>query len=328
MQFLDNLPKPFFVLAPMDDVTDTAFRQVISECAPADLYFTEFVNVDGLQSPGRTKLSRKLLFTPNERPLIAQIWGKEPDNFFKTAQQIADGTFAKELGLDGGINFAGVDLNMGCPQKNEVKSGTCCALMNNRDLAKQIIQATKEGLGDKLPLSVKTRTGYHEIDLSWAEFLLKQDLSLLTIHGRTKRQKSQVPADWDIIGQIRELRDKLAPRTKIIGNGDVLSRERGLELANKYSLDGIMIGRGALHDPYVFSDNSPWQGLAKAQKLKLYEKHVRLFAEAYKEKEKPVYTLNKFCKLYINDFAGASELRAKLMSAGSTDDLLALLSTA
>ena len=201
----DTLSKPFFVLAPMDDVTDTVFRQIIADLAPPDLYFTEFVNVDGLQSVGRGKLLHKLRFTPKEQPLIAQLWGKNPENYYKTAREIADGSLARELGLPEGVNFAGIDLNMGCPAKSEVQNGTCSALMlpENRELAGRIIDASREGLGDSLPLSVKTRLGFNEIDFTWHEFLLSKKLNMLTIHGRTKKQMSKVPADWEQIGKIR-----------------------------------------------------------------------------------------------------------------------------
>lgn len=325
MSYYSNLPTPFFVLAPMDDVTDTVFRQIVEGCAPADLNFTEFVNVDGLQSPGRPKLLKKLRFTESEQPLIAQLWGKEPDNFRKTAAQIADGTFAKEFGLTEGVNFAGVDLNMGCPQKTEVKNGTCSALINNRELAAEIIQATQEGLAGRLALSVKTRTGYTAVDLTWPEFLLNQNLDMLTIHGRTKSQMSKVPADWDVIDQIRELRDKVAPGTLLIGNGDVMTRKQGTELASKYKLDGIMIGRGIFHDPYAFSETSPWESFTKDQRVEMYKRHVQLFAETWKNKERPVQTLNRFCKVYIQNFDGAKELRERLMNAHSTEGLIDIL---
>ncbi len=322
---LTKLPKPFFVLAPMDDVTDSVFRRVVAECAPPDLYFTEFVNVDGLQSPGRNKLLKKLRFTPTEQPLIAQVWGLVPENFYKTARQVADGTFAKEFGLPEGVNFAGVDLNMGCPQKSEVKNGTCAALMNDRPLAKEIIDATREGLGGKLPLSVKTRTGFAQPDMTWIEFLLLQKLNMLTIHGRTKREMSKVPADWDFIGQARQLRDKISTGTLIVGNGDVLGRQQGLELAQKQGLDGIMIGRGVFHDPYIFAKNDPWPEQTPDQRLELYKRHVKLFADIWRNGERPIHTLNKFCKIYINGFDGAKELRERLMAARSTDELLELL---
>lgn len=328
MNFLESLPKPFFVLAPLDDVTDTVFRQVVAGCAPPDLYFTEFVNVDGLQSPGRPKLLKKLRFTTGEQPLIAQIWGKSPTNFYKTAQQVADGTFTRELGLPEGVNFAGVDLNMGCPDKTIVKNGTCSALMNNRELAGEIIAATREGLTGRLPLSVKTRLGFNEIDMTWLEFLLQQKLNMLTVHGRTRREMSKVPAHWDRIGEARELRDKLSPSTLIVGNGDVRNRQHGLHLAKQYKLDGIMIGRGIFEDPFAFAERSPWADMSAEQRIALYKKHIELFAETWQNRERPIQTLNKFCKIYINGFNGAKELREKLMAVGSTDDLLTLLKNA
>jgi tRNA-dihydrouridine synthase len=325
MNYMQGLPKPFFVLAPLDDVTDTVFRRVVGACAPPDLYFTEFVNVDGLQSPGRFKLLKKLRFTAQEQPLIAQIWGKEPENFRKTVRQLADGTFARELGLPDGINFAGVDLNMGCPEKTVVKHGTCAALINDRPLAAEIIQAAKDGLDGRLPLSVKTRTGFNQPDMTWIEFLLKQGLQALTIHGRTRREMSKVPADWEFIGEVRRLRDKLAPDTLIIGNGDVRNRPHGLELAKRYKLDGIMIGRGVFHDPFAFAETSPWEGYSRTERIDLYQKHVQLFAETWQAGERPIHTLNKFCKIYINGFDGAKELRETLMAAGSQAELLELL---
>lgn len=326
MKPYSEISKPFFVLAPMDDVTDTVFRQIIADTAPPDLYFTEFVNVDGLQSPGRQKLLKKLRFTSKEQPLIVQVWGKEPENFKKTAQQIADGTFAREMGLREGLKFAGLDLNMGCPEKTAVKHGTCCALMNDRELAGEIIEASREGLAGRLPLSVKTRTGFNEVDLSWTELLFNYRLNMLTIHGRTKKDMSKVPANWDIIGQIREQRDKLSPDTLIIGNGDVMNRHEAVALVEKHKLDGVMIGRGIFHDPYAFAEKSPWPDYSQQQRIDLYKKHVELFAETWQNNERAVHTLNRFCKVYIQGFDGAKELRERLMAAKSTAELLDVLS--
>ncbi|HXE10286.1 MAG TPA: tRNA-dihydrouridine synthase [Verrucomicrobiae bacterium] len=328
MDVFDDLPKPFFVLAPMDDVTDSAFRRIVGTTAAPDLYFTEFVNVDGLQSPGRARLLKKLRFTSSERPLIAQVWGKEPDNFRETARQIADGSLAHEFGLPEGVNFAGLDLNMGCPVKAVVKDGACSALINDRPLAAAIIKATQEGLAGRLPLSVKTRLGFNQVDLIWIEFLLGQDLRALTIHGRTKAQMSKVPADWDMIGQARKLRDELAPATLIIGNGDVMNRRQGEELAAEHGLDGIMIGRGIFHDPFVFATESPWPDLTAKRRIALYKKHVQLFAATWQNRERPIHTLNKFCKIYINHFDGAKELRERLMAADSADELLSIMAEA
>src|SRR5665213_1600578 len=268
---LDKLPKPFFVLAPMDDVTDTVFRQIVAGCAAPDLFFTEFTNVDGLQSPGRPKLLKKIQHTNEDRPLIAQLWGLKPENYYETAKQIAAG----ELGT-----FAGVDINMGCPAKSEFQNSTCSALIKpeNRQLAGDIIDATRKGLDGKLPLSVKTRIGFNDIDMSWFDFILGKDLDMLTVHGRTRKEMSKVPAHWDIIGEVVKRRDTLAPETLVVGNGDVMDHAHGLELAKKYKLDGIMIGRGIFHDPFVFAAQSPWKEYSKEQKIELYLKHVKLFA--------------------------------------------------
>jgi tRNA-dihydrouridine synthase len=283
------------------------------------------VNVDGLQSPGRPKLLKRLQFTPAERPRVAQIWGKKPENFYKTARQIADGTFAREFGLPAGVSFAGVDLNMGCPDKTVVKNGACSALINDRELAGEIIEATREGLGGELPLSVKTRLGFNEVDLTWLEFLLQRKLNRLTIHGRTRREMSKVPAHWEEIGKIRELRDRLAPDTLLVGNGDIPNRRHGLELAEKYGLDGLMIGRGVFEDPFAFAEKSPWPEYAPEQRIALYRKQVELFAATWQNRERPIQTLNKFCKIYINGFDGAKELRERLMRAESSAELLGIL---
>jgi tRNA-dihydrouridine synthase len=316
MNVLRELPKPFFVLAPMDDVTDTVFRQIVASTAAPDLYFTEFVNVDGLQSPGRANLLKKLQFTAKEKPLVAQIWGKNPENFRKTAAELAE------------MGFAGIDLNMGCPEKTVVKNGTCSALINNRDLASEIIKATQEGAAGRVPVSVKTRLGFNHVDLSWLEFLLGHNLDMLTIHGRTRKEMSEVPAHWDLIGEVSKLRDRIAPNTVIVGNGDVENRVQGEELARRYGLDGIMIGRGVFHDPFVFAEGSPWETYTKEQRVDLYKRHVELFAQTWQNGERKIHTLNKFCKIYINGFDGAKELREQLMAANSAEELLHILALA
>lgn len=309
----EKLLKPFFVLAPMDDVTDTVFRRIVARTARPDLFFTEFVSVDGLQSPGRDRLRKRIQFTEEEQPLIAQIWGKTPENYYKTARELA------------GMGFVGIDINMGCPDKAIVKNGCCSALINNRPLALEIIEATKKGVAGKLPISVKTRLGFNEVDLTWHEFLLQQELAALTVHGRTKKQMSEVPADWGKIQEIREIRDRLAPQTKIIGNGDVMSRKQGLELAKKHGLDGIMIGRGIFQDLLAFAENSRWPDYTREERMDLYKSHVELFADTWQSEERKVHTLNRFCKVYINNFDGAKELREQLMDAKSTDELVKIL---
>ena len=309
----ESTAKPFFVLAPMDDVTDSVFRQIVAACAPPDLFFTEFVNVDGLQSPGRDKLLPKLQFTDTEKPIIAQIWGKTPENYRKTAAELID------------MGFAGVDINMGCPDKTIVKNGCCAAFINNRDLALEVITAVKEGVAGRIPVSVKTRLGFNEVDLSWHELLLNQDIDTLTVHGRTRKEMSKVPANWETIGKIREIRDRIAPQTKIVGNGDVVSRQQGLELAETHGLDGIMIGRGIFSDPFIFAENSPWEKYSSAEKIGLYKRHVNLFFKTWPNGERRIDTLKKFCKMYINGFDGAVELRTELMNARSQSEIESVL---
>lgn len=316
MSFLDELPRPFFVLAPMDDVTDTVFRQVVYECAPPDLFFTEFVNVDGLQSPGRVRLMHKLRKSEKDRPIIAQLWGLNPENYYKTTKDLI------------GMGYDGVDINMGCPVKTVVKNGACAALIKNRQLAGEIIEATRQGSNGSLPLSVKTRPGYNEVDLTWIEFLLSKKLNMLSIHGRTAKQKSIVPANWDLIGEVAKMRDSLSPSTLIVGNGDITSKLEGQELAKKYQLDGVMIGRGVFTDPYLFSDDSHWSEFSRDKKLSLYQRHIELFIKTWQNNERRIETLNKFCKIYINGFDGAKELREVLMKQTKATDLLAALEEA
>lgn len=329
MSIWQEAPSPIMILAPMDDVTDTVFRQVVHSCAPADIYFTEFVNVDGLVSVGRKNLLKKLKFNEKEGPLVAQIWGLKPENFEIIARQIADGTLASEIGLSDGFNFVGIDLNMGCPAKSEVKSGACSALIKNRKLAREIILSTKKGAGD-MSVSVKTRLGYNEIDMTWIEFLLGFNLNAITVHWRTKKEMSNVPAQWDKAKEVVRLRNKIAPITRIIGNGDVLTRKQGEALAREYDLDGIMVGRGVFGDPFVFAKRSTWQEFERHQRIDLFINHVKLFVDTWGEAERtrPIYTLNKFCKIYIQGFPGAKELREKFMSAKSAEELMFFLRAA
>jgi tRNA-dihydrouridine synthase len=311
--YLDNLPQPFMVLAPMDDVTDTVFRQIIAGLSPSDLYFTEFVNVDGLQSPGRPNLLKKLQFTNHEHPLVAQVWGVKPENYFKTASELV------EMGFDG------MDINMGCPVKTVIKNGACAALINNQTLAGEIIQAAREGLGGKIPLSVKTRIGYKEYDKKWLEFILNQKLNMLSIHLRTAKEMSKVPAHWEFLGELKDMRDELSPATLLVGNGDIMNRAEAEQLIEKYGIDGAMIGRGVFHDPFAFAEKSEWADYPKEQKVELYTQHVKLFVETWGENQRPVHTLNKFCKIYINGFDGAKEFRDELMHCQNAGELLSKL---
>ncbi len=376
---------PFFVLAPMDDVTDTVFRRIIHDCAPADLYISEFVNVDGLCSSGRDKLLPKLSTRQDNGKVIAQLWGKNPENFRQIAYEIANGligdskyeawlvkrlsmikTYENQKNLKistksevfrtrmqlakqflettprnftstGGqidkVRFYGIDLNFGCPDKSVLKNDCCSALAQPelRDKAVQIIKATQKGAG-KLPVSIKARLGFDKIDFSWHKLLLEQKPSMLTVHMRTTRQMSKVPAQWFEIEKIIQLRDKISPKTKIVMNGDIKDRIQGEELAKKHGVDGIMIGRGVFNNPYCFAESSkeaPWKGAwgetCSEDKVNLLIKHLELFKDTYGVNERKYAPLKKFIKIYISDFDGAVNLRNKLMSTNSPEETLSIL---
>lgn len=331
--FWQDLQKPFFVLAPMEDVTDVVFRQIVAEVARPDVFFTEFTNVDGLMSAGRPKLIRKFEFTKDQHPIVAQIWGLKPENYFEAAKLIV------RLGFDG------IDINMGCPEKAVLKVGACAALIDNRDLAKEIIAATRKGAGD-LPVSIKTRIGLRQIQTEdWIGFLLDQNLDALIIHGRTASEMSKVPAHWDEVGKAVRLRDSKGLKTLIIGNGDVINRAHGLELADKYGADGLMIGRGIFADVAAFKKVSKVSNVSKvdkfdsvksrADKIKIAKRHVRLFEKTWEGQPpeaspalkggKNPQILKKFFKIYINGFDGASELRVRLMDARGYDEMVEVL---
>lgn len=291
----------------MDDVTDTTFRRIVQMCAPADLYMTEFANADGLQSPGRKAVIKKLRFYESEQPLIAQIWGAKPDNFEVTAKEAM------------GMGFAGVDLNMGCPVKNVVKQGLCSGLIENRELAHELIVATQKGAG-KANVSIKTRIGTNSYDESWLRFLLEHKPVMLSVHFRTVKELSKVPAHWDVAAELVRLRDEISPHTLVVGNGDVESRTQGEALAQASGLDGIMVGRGIFKDPFLFSKDSPWESMGAEQRKAIYAKHIELFKEEWEGQKNPAL-LKKFAKVYISDFDGAKELRDQLMHTNSIDEL-------
>ncbi len=309
--FWDNLPTPFFALAPMEAVTDVVFRRVVAQAAPADVYFTEFTNAASFCSPmGEHSTRGRLTFKSDEQPIVAQIWGKNPEHFSKMSRELAQ------------RGFAGIDINMGCPEKNVVKGGSCSALIENPTLAAELIAAVKES---GLPVSVKTRIGFKTTKTEeWTGFLLEQDLAALTIHGRTQKEMSKVPARWDEIGKVVALRNKIAPKTLVIGNGDVRDRQHGEELVKTHGVDGIMIGRGIFHNPFAFEEIP--REHTKDELIELLNLQLDLYDEAIKTEPRKFDPLKRFFKIYIRDFAGASELRAQLMQTKTTTEARKLLS--
>ena len=297
----------------MDDVTDVAFRQVVARTAAPDVLFTEFVATDGLQSAGRERTMERLRIEPNlSRPLVAQIWGSNPNHYRTSAREIA------------AMGFAGIDINFGCPERGIVARGCCGGMIGRYPEAKAIIEATKEGAGS-VPVSVKTRIGLNSIITEeWAGFLLRQDLAALTIHGRTVREMSRVPARWDEIAKVVTLRNELSPGTLIIGNGDIKDRAMGLEYAATSGVDGIMIGRGIFHDIFAFGDGH--QEATPADRLEILLSHVTLYETT--GSTKPFHIMKKFFKIYVNGWHGAADLRARLMDVTTPDEVRAIVAGA
>lgn len=311
----NTLPHPFFILAPMEDVTDTVYRQIVTLCGKPDLFFTEFTNVDGVLSVASEKVSQRLLFTPTEKPLIAQIWGNKPESFLKVAQLL------RTKGFDG------IDINMGCPESGVVKKKAGGGLIKDPALAAEIISATKEGAG-QVPVSVKTRIGYNKIITEeWITHILSQKIAALTIHGRTVSEGSKVPAHWDEIGKAVGIRDSLQLSTKIIGNGDVMSYQQGLDLASKYGLDGIMVGRGIFANPWFFNPKIDITKVSLQERCDILLTHMDLFLQVW-GKKKNLDILKKFFKAYLRDFDGANELRAELMLKKTPEEVREFLAQA
>ncbi len=301
------------ILAPMDDVTDSAFRRLVAEIGKPDLFFTEFANVEGIFSAGNKTVMKKLYFTPDEKPLIVQLWGSTPEKYEKAAK------------LAGDMGFDGVDLNMGCPERSIMKKGCCAALINNPDLAGEIIAATKRGAAGKIPVSVKTRIGVNTIETErWLSFLLQQDIAALTVHGRTAKEMSKVPAHWDEIGKAVTLRDTLRKDTVIIGNGDIRSMEEANDVVAKYGVDGVMIGRGIFENIWVFNPSVDNESAPLAERLRLLLRHMELFEETWKG-QKNFQILKKFFKIYVKGFDNASEIRIKLMDVKNPEEVMAVL---
>lgn len=307
----DDLPRPFFILAPMEAVTDVVFRHVVTHAARPDVYFTEFTNATGWVAAGDKAIGGRLVKTDDESPIVAQLWGAKPEDMAKMA------IHCRELGYDA------VDINMGCPDSSAVKSGGGSGLIRTPELAAEMIAAAKES---GLPISVKTRLGYSRVDewRDWLTHILQQDVVNLTIHLRTKKEMSKVDAHFELIPEVKQLRDEIAPHTLLTINGDIRDRAHGEELVREHGVDGVMIGRGIFHNPYAFAAEPRTHtreeliGLLRLQ-LDLHDKYSAEFAP---RKFEP---LKRFFKIYIRDFDGASELRDKLMHSKDTQEVRDIL---
>lgn len=310
MNFWEKLKKPIMILAPMDGVTDTVFRQIVASVGKPTVFFTEFVPVDALTSKAAEIVIKKSLgFIEEERPIVAQIWGTDPEKFYQTAQILS------KLGFDG------IDINMGCPADNVLKKGACSALIKNPKLSRDIILATMDGAGG-IPVSVKTRIGFNEITIEeWVTTLLQTPIAALTLHLRTVAEMSKVPAHWDEITKAVKIRDELGSKALIIGNGDVKSLQEAKEKTEKYEIDGVMVGRGIFENVYLFNKDIDITKVTPKQKIELLLKHLELFKDTFGD-GKHFELMKKFVKCYVNNYPGSSEDREGLMKTKKLQELI------
>ncbi|MBU0707016.1 tRNA-dihydrouridine synthase [Patescibacteria group bacterium] len=305
--FWSKLKQPIMCLAPMSDVTDSVFRQIIAKYGKPDVFFTEFVSVAGLCSVGRNNILEDLRFTKKEKPIVAQIWGSRPEQFYKSAKLV------KKLGFDG------IDINMGCPDKAVEKQGGGAALIKNPKLALEIIKETKRGAGI-LPVSVKTRLGHNtNIVGDWTRELLKTELAALIVHARTRKQMSKVPADWLSITKAVKIRNQMKSTMLIIGNGDVGSLDEARQRVKETNADGVMIGRGIFGNPWFFDPNIDIVDISIEKRLTVLIEHAKLFEKTY-HKSKSFDIMKKHFKAYASGFSGAKDLRIALMNTGNAQE--------
>ena len=309
--FWKEFKGPVFSLAPMEDVTDTVFREIVmSMTTPGKLHivFTEFTSVEGMNHPvGRERVSERLIVNESERELlqkldiklVAQIWGRNPEIYHNIARYISEN-----------YNFDGIDINMGCPVKKVFKIGACSALIGEPDLAKEIILATKEGT--HLPVSVKTRTGIkkHQTE-QWISSLLEVEPAAVILHGRTQRMQSEGDASWEEIAKAVEVRDQINPAIPLHGNGDVFSYEKGLQRIKETGVEGVMIGRGIFQNPWFFMPEKT--EISKEERIQRLLEHTQLFEKTWSP-DKNFNILKRFYKIYLNSFEGAAKMRADLMN--------------
>ena len=312
------MPKPLFALAPMADVTDAAFRRVIAKYGKPDVMWTEFVSADGLFLGGYDKLIKDLEYSEAERPIVAQFFSADVGRMKKAAE------LAQDLGFDG------VDINMGCPDKNVEKQMAGSAMIKNPQLAKEIIKAAKEGAGP-LPVSVKTRIGYNKVEEieEWLPALLSENPAAVTLHARTKSEMSKVPAHWETIKRAVEIRNTLGSKTLIVGNGDVVDLSDAKAKAEETGCDGVMVGRAIFGNPWFFAENPRIP--SSREKLKVLAEHIKLFDEFLGD-VKNFAVMKKHFKAYVSGWSaspaggdGARDLRQKLMETRNAKEAILIL---
>ncbi|HPF52481.1 MAG TPA: tRNA-dihydrouridine synthase [Draconibacterium sp.] len=316
--FWKEFKGPVFSLAPMEDVTDTVFREIVmGMSAPGKLHvvFTEFTSVEGMNHPvGRERVSERLIVNNSERELlkklniklVAQIWGRDPEIYHNIAKYITEN-----------YDFDGIDINMGCPVKKVFKIGACSALIGEPERAREIVLATKEGTN--LPVSVKTRTGIKEHQTEeWITNLLDVEPAAIILHGRTQRMQSEGEASWEEIAKAVQLKNNLKPHIPFHGNGDVFSYEKGLERVEETGVDGVMVGRGIFQNPWFFDPDKV--EISMEERINKLLEHTRLFEQTWSP-DKNFNILKRFYKIYLNSFPGVAKMRADLMEVKNYNEV-------
>jgi len=295
--FWGRLAAPIYALAPMSDVTDAAYRRLIARLGKPDVLFTEFVSCDGLCSAGYENLRTMLEYHESERPIVAQVFGANPETFFKAARIVS------ELGFDG------LDINMGCPDRNVCKQGAGAALLRNPELAREIILAAKEGAGT-LPVSVKTRIGYNQIDTEdWVGHLLETNPAAITLHLRTRKEMSKAKAHWDAAPAAVALARNTD--TLILGNGDVWTLEQADQLRRETGVDGIMLGRAIFSNPWLFDRSRQREDIGMEERMDIMIQHAHLYEELFHGRKRFI-TMRKHLRGYLAGLPGAKEFRMLL----------------
>jgi tRNA-dihydrouridine synthase B len=305
--FWAKLKKPILALSPMDDVTDAAFRRLIAYCGKPDVMITEFVSVDGLCSEGRDRLLKDLRYDACERPIVAQLFGSDPELFQQSAALVAS------------LGFDGIDINMGCPVKAVCNIGAGSSLLTKPALAQEVIQATIAGAGG-LPVSVKTRIGYDKLQTEeWASALLEAHPAAITFHLRTKKEQSQVPAHWEEMPKIADLAQGTG--VIVLGNGDIKSIEQAERVCAETGCDGVMIGRAIFGNPWLFNRERRLEDITMDVLLETMLAHCRLYVEVFGDDKKFV-VMRKHLMAYASGFPGAKELRMSFEKVYSIADVV------